>query len=111
MNISETIFYPATVKEWNMLGSDIQSPKSFNIFKLKVLKFIQPKTNSLFNCLNSKGVKLITNLRLGLSHLRDYKVKQSFQGCLNPFCTCGTEFETTAHYLLYCPNYLHEIKT
>ena len=54
---------------------------------------------------------MITRLRLGLSYLRDHKFKYSFQDCLNPICGCGTEVETTAYYLLYCPTYLHERKT
>ena len=46
-----------------MLDSDIRSSESLN-----VLKFIRTKVNSFFNCLNPKRVKLITRLRLGLSH-------------------------------------------
>ena len=49
---------------------------------------------------------MITRLRVGLSHLRDYKFKHSFQDCLNPTCSRGTELETTAHYLLDCTNKL-----
>ena len=30
------------------------------------------------------GVKLVTRLRIGLSHLREYKFKHSFQDTLNP---------------------------
>ena len=54
---------------------------------------------------------MITRLQLGLSHLRDHKFKHSFQDCLNPICSCGTEVETTAHFLLHCPNYFRERKT
>ena len=94
-----------------MVDSDIWSSESLNFLKNKILKFIRPKVNSFFNCLNPKGVKLITRLRLGLGHLRDHNFKHSFQDCLNPICSCGIEVETTAHFLLHCPNYLHERKT
>ena len=67
-----------------MLDSDIRSSEDLNVFKSKILKFIQPKANSFFNCLNPKGVKLITRLQLGRSHLRDHKLKHSFQDSLNP---------------------------
>ena len=30
---------------------------------------------------------------------------------LNPICSCDAEVGTTAHYLLHCPNYLHERET
>ena len=103
MSISKPLFFPATIKEWKMLDSDIRSSKSLNVFKSKVLKFIRPKANSFFNWLNPKRVKLITILRLGLSNLRDHKFKHSFQGCLNSICSCGIEVETTPHYLLQCP--------
>ena len=51
--------------------------------------------------------KLITKLRLGLSHLRFHKFKHSFQDTLNPICNCGT-VETTIHYLLHCPTFSNE---
>ena len=51
--------------------------------KSKVLRFIRPKANCFFNCLNPKGIKLITKLRVGFSHLRDHKFKHSFHDCLN----------------------------
>ena len=76
----------------------------------KVLKFIRLKANSFFTCLNPKGVKLITKLPLGLTHLQDLKFKHNSQGYLNPICSCGTEAETNADYLFHCPNYLHEWK-
>ena len=69
-------FIPVIIKEWNKIDSDIWSSESLNVFKSKVLKFIRPKANTFVNCLNPKGVKLITRLRLGLSHLRDQKFKQ-----------------------------------
>ena len=42
MNIWKTLFF-ATIKEWNMLDSNIQSSESLNVFKSKILKFIRPK--------------------------------------------------------------------
>ena len=107
----KNFFFPATIKQWNMLDSDIWSSESLNVFKNKILSFIRPKANSFFNYLNPKGVKLITRLRLGLSHLWNHKFEHNFQDCLNPICSCGIEVETTAHFLLHCPNYLHERKT
>ena len=50
-------------------------------------------------------------MRVGLSHLCEHKFKHSFQDTLNPICNCGEDIETTSHYLLHCPDYLHERKT
>ena len=65
--------------------------------------------NSTFNCHNPKGIKFLSRLRLGLSHLGEHKFKHSFQDSLNPFCFCGKgEVETSSHYLLYCSLYSNE---
>ena len=61
-----------------MLDPDIRNSESLHVFKSKVPKFIRPKANSFFNCLNIKVVKLITSLRLDLIHLRDHKFIYSF---------------------------------
>ena len=59
-------------------------------------------------CHKPKGIKLLTRLRLGLSHLREHKFKHNFQDCLNPLCLCGNEIETSTHYLHHCPAYTNE---
>ena len=38
---------------------------------------------------NCKGVRLITRLHVGMSHLREHKFKHNFQDCLNPIWICG----------------------
>ena len=72
------------------------------------LRFIQPTPNRTFNCHKPIGIKLITMLRLRLSHLRDHKFKHNFLDCLNPICCCGQDIETTVHYLLHCPIFSDE---
>ena len=101
-------YFPSTIIEWNKLDSNIRNSETLNIFKSKILKFIRPTANSIFGCHNPIGVKLLTRLRLGLSHLREHKFKHSFQDTLNPLCSCGKEVETTFHFLLSCPNYSDE---
>ena len=86
----------------------MRNSSSFNIFRKSILKFTRPSANSLFNCHNPKGIKFITRLRLCLSHLREHKFKHNFQGSLNPFCSCGLDMESTAHFLLHCPTYIIE---
>ena len=44
----------------------------------------------------------MTRLRLGLSHLREYKFNHNFQNCINPFCICGMDMESTSPFLLHC---------
>ena len=99
------------VIEWNKLDLNICKLERLNVFKNSLLTFIRPSGNSVFNCHNPRGVKLLTRLRLGLSHLREHKFKHSFQDSLNPICSCGDDIETLAHFLLHCPHYSHERST
>ena len=62
------------------------------------------KPNSIYNCHNPKGIRLITRLCLGLS-------RHSFQDCLNPLCLCGNDIETSSLFLLHCPAYSNEKMT
>ena len=88
---------------------EIKNSESIVTFKKRILLFIRPSASSTFNCHNPRGIKLLWRLRLGLSHLREHKLKHSFQDSLNPFCSCGKgEVETSSHYLLHCSNYSEE---
>ena len=75
------------------------------------MQFIRSCESIVFNCHNLRGVKLLTRLRVGLSHLREHKFKHGFQGTLNPICSCGNDIETSAHFLLQCPHYSNERST
>ena len=96
------------MSKWNNLYKSIRSSESFALFKKSILQFTRPTPDRTFNCHNSNGIKLITRLRLGLSHLRDHKFKHNFLDCLNPICCCGKDIETTVHYLLHCPIFSDE---
>ena len=96
-------FFPSTITERNKLDYDIRNSDSLNIFKLSLLKFVRPVANSVFDINNPYGLKLLTRLRLGLSHLRYHKFRHNFQDCINPMCDRGLETETTTHFLLHCP--------
>ena len=75
------------------------------MFKKELLKFIRPEPNSTYNINDTKGLKLLTRLQLGLSHLGDHKFRHNFQDCVSPMCYCGQDIETTTHFLLHCPNH------
>ena len=96
-------FSLSTITEWNKLDCDIRNSDSLNIFKLWLLNFVRPVVNSIFNINNRYGLKLLTRLRLSLSHLCYHKFRYNFRDCINPICDCGLETETTTHFLLHCP--------
>ena len=78
---------------------NLTNSKSISVFKEKILNFIRPSPNSVFDINNPKGINLITRLRLCLSHLREHKFKHSFQDTLNPLCNCGQDVESITHLL------------
>ena len=88
-NFFKNSFFPSTIDEWNNLDPDIRNSGSFGFFKSEILKSIRPKPNSIYNCQNPKRIRLITRLRLGLSHLHEHKFKHIFQDCFNLLCLCG----------------------
>ena len=102
---SKTLSFPSAIIEWNNLDPTLPNSKSFVDFKNSILKFIRSSSSNVFNCNNYKGIRLITWLRLGMSHLRERKFKHNFQDCLNPICSCGLDIESTSHFLLDCPTF------
>ena len=102
-NFFKNSFFPSAIIEWNNLNPILRNSKSFVDFKNSILEFIRPSPSNVFNCNNHKGIRLITRLRVGMSHLREHKFKQNFQDCLNPICSCGLDIESTSHVRLHCP--------
>ena len=93
-NFFRNCLFPSAVIEWNKWDIMVCSSECLNIFKKSLLKLIRPSGSSVFNCHNPRGVKLLTRLRLSLSHLREHKFKHGFQDSLKPICTCGNDIET-----------------
>ena len=93
------------------MDSRLRKAKSFTDFKKNISSFIRPKVNRVFNCNSSKGLKFVTRLCLGLSHLREHKFKHSFQDSINPLCSCSLDVESTIHYFLHCPRFTIERHT
>ena len=102
-NFLKNTFFPSTILEWNKLDPSLRNSASYNVFKNSILKFIRPSPDKIFQCHNPKEIKLVTRLRLGQSHLREHKIKHSFQDTLNPLCSCGLDIETTSYYFLDRP--------
>ena len=71
-------FFPSTIIELDNLDSNIKNSERLAIFKKCILTFIRVSTNSTFDCHCPDGSKLISRLRLDLSHLRFHKFKHNF---------------------------------
>ena len=101
-NYFSNTFFPSCVDEWNKLGSELRNSMSIASFKKALLVFIRPQKRSVFNIVDPHGLKLLTRLRVNLSHLREHKFRLNFLDTINPLCSCNIEIESTMHYLLRC---------
>ena len=92
------------------LLSGIKQILKFEIFQIQFLettcsKKLDQNLSPLYNFHNPSGIKLLTRLRLGLSHLNEHKFNHNFDDCVNPFCTCSLKPESASHSFLHCQNY------
>ena len=69
-------FFPAVKSEWKNLDISICNSSSCHILKNLILKFISPEPKRISSTQNFEGnkVKLLTRMRLGLSHLADQPI-------------------------------------
>ena len=68
-NFLKNSFFPAVITEWNNLDISIHNSSSRHIFKNLTLKFIRPEPNRISSTQNFEVLKLLTRMRLSLSHL------------------------------------------
>ena len=93
------LFFPQIIREWNKLDTSICQAPSYSVFRKALLDFIWSTANSTFGTNYVSGLKLLTRLRVGFSHLREHKFKHNFQDTLNPLCPSSLEAEDTYHFL------------
>ena len=88
-------FFPYSVEIWFSLDPRIINSKSLEIFKSKLLAFIRPVQRSVYSVFNPQGLKFLTQLRLGQSHLSEHRFRHNFKDCINPLCSCSLEVENS----------------
>ena len=107
-NFFKNSYIPSTIIEWNKLDQDIRNAESYALFRKHLLSFIRPEANNIFNVHNAKGIKLLTRLRVGFSHLKEHKFRHNFVDAINPLCSCGNFVESTAHFFLHCTHFSNQ---
>ena len=106
-NFFKNYIFPYCISEWNNLSPNIRNSNSIAIFKGSLLTFIRPNQCNVYNIIDPTDLKLLTRLRVNLSHLREPKFQHNFPDTTNPLCSYSLEIESTSHYLLRCPFYTH----
>ena len=97
-------FFPYCINHWNDLNDDIKCSTSVQNFKMNINQVIRPKPSSTCTKRNKYGMKLLTQIRVDFSDLRDHRFNHKFN-CSSPLCSCGIEDETSTHFLLCCPRF------
>ena len=54
--------------------------------KKRVLGFIKPMPNIIYNIHNPLGVKYLTRLSIRFNHLKEHKFTRNFQDSIDPVC-------------------------
>ena len=104
-------FFPSTILEWNKLDRRIRQSTTMLSFRNALLKIGRPTPKPVYNILDPNGLKLLTRLRLGLSHLNKYQFNHNFKECVNPLCSCNLQVESVSHFLLHCNSFTDIRKT
>ena len=103
-------FYPHSIEAWNDIGPELRQAVSLSVFKTNILKLIRPPKRDIFGVHDTKGIKRLFQLRVGLSPLKDHKKKHNFRDTFFDICNCLRESETTEHYLIRCITFSNERK-
>ena len=72
-------------------------------YKIESFSVLKPIFLSSYHHIQTLFIIVIICFKwLGLRRLREHKFKHSFQDTLNPRFSCGSDVETTEHFILYC---------
>ena len=70
-------------------------------FRKRLLSLIRLKCNETYRIHHPTGLKLLTRVRLGLSHPNDHKFNHKYRDCINLLCSCNISVENNVHFFLY----------
>ena len=88
----------------------LRKSESLPYLRNVLLKVGRPTAKPVYYTHYPIELKLLTRLKLGLSHLNEHKFKHNFQDSINPLCTCSLEIESLSHFLLCC-HYFKSIRS
>ena len=66
-------FFPFTMNDWFNLDLTIRDSESIAFFKKILLSFICPIPSNVYSIFDPIGLKFLTRLHLGFSHLNEHK--------------------------------------
>ena len=99
------ILFPDAVKMWNTLMPYFQEMPTLVTLKKHLVGLFRPNPRSIFNVCDPIGTKILFQLRLGLSKLRQHKKNHKFLYTPTGMCPCGNGVEDTEHFVFKCRFY------
>ena len=105
----DSYYYPYCLRVWNKLDPFLRSIDSLSKFKAELIKSLRPPKRSVFKISDIVGVRLLTRLRLGFSHLREHKFRHKFSDSSR--CICCDGDETTEYFSLCCRHFANTRST
>ena len=104
-------FFPATVREWNVLLQSIRQSCTLMSFRNALkLHYIRPKKIPWYGTGDRSLDVHHSRLRIGCSKLKHH-LFYNLHVEDSPSCTCGFNDEHPKHYFFNCTNYTHQRHT
>ena len=98
-------FFPHCINEWNNLSLEFREVRSLSLFKTRLISLVRPVKGQLYGIHDLHGVRRLTQLRVGLSPLREHRFKHNFVNTNDPMCLSNDGIENTVHFMLLCQEY------
>ena len=98
-------FSSYAIKECNKLDPEIRNVETYASFRKMLLNFTRPTGSSTYKIYDQLGIKVLTRLQLGFSHLSEHIFRHNFADSLNPLCSYSLETQSTLQFFLGCQNY------
>ena len=98
-------FYPDNIRCSNKIGSELRNYPNLKSFKLGILALVRPKR--IFDIHDPIGMKLLFQLRVGLSPLYAHKKNHNF----SDKCDVCQRTENLEHFFLYCIRFTETRRT
>ena len=95
-------FFPYTFRELDKLDLQLRNEKFFKKFRNTLLKIGRPTADLIYGIHHTLGLKLLTRLRLGLSHFNKYRFKHNFKTTLTHFVHALLKLSQLSIFFLHC---------
>ena len=100
-------FFPSCIVDWNEFDEELKNAINKKSFQSSLVKLVSPPKRNNFKILDKIGLKYLTQLRVGLNDLKQYKSDHNCDDTIDPMCSANDGVEDVTHLLLSCRLYGH----